>query len=1032
MNMKKKRNLIGFLMAFMLMALMAVFGMPMMAKAAPAAHTGHAAHFLGDSSHIGWTPISKQEDLFTLGEKGGCAYLTSDIELTDGGLFIFQNQNVYLCLNGYKIVINTDGITAGIVVSPDSKFVLYDEVNNSGEITGTGEYLTRAVRVSDGEFTMKGGTITGNKALEGAGVMVGPGLFTMDGGKITGNSVTSNGAGVFVDSSEGTFIFNDGEISGNLATEEGWGAGVTSVGTFIMNGGKITENAATEGGGGVYSSGTFTMNGGEISDNSTIRSGGGGVYNAGTFVLKDGTISENAVTEIGDSHCGGGVFSNEIFIMDGGSIQVNVATEGGGVCSLEGTFTMNGGSISGNMGSIGGGVCSIYGTFTLEDGEIDGNSANDGGGVYSNGKLTMNGGAITGNACTIAGSGVSCRNDFTMNSGIISENMANEEGGGVEVCSDSFTLNGGTISYNKAGKAGGGVCISEGKMTMNGGTISENESLSDGGGIYLSDSQYAKLLYISGGSVLDNKAQGNGGGLYANKPFSIEGGSFSGNTAKNKGNGIFVVSDGMVIDGTVSDTVDKGEYVYSITYNPNKGTGKKIIQYALQSPGLSEDRYFIDNRFTRKNYKFESWNTKADGSGTTYYDGAAISISKDIKLYAQWKSIIVPYKVEHYKQKLDGTYNKKASETEEFKGKENSKVTPKVKTYEGFTSPAVKTAKIREDGTTVIKYYYTRNSYTLTWDFAGGLPKGTYTSGSVKYGAKITQPEVLRKGYVFNGWDVKVPLKMPANDLTIKALWKKATDTPYTVEHYKQKLDGTYPASANETESFTGTTNAKVTPEVKTYKGFTAPATQTLKIKADGSLTVKYYYTRNTYKLTWDFAGGSASGRYTKGNVKYGATIIVPKPVRDGYKFNGWDKVVSAKMPASDVTYKAKWKKLSQEEKVKKFVERFYTTILDRPAEVAGLNDWTNRLISKQATGADVAAGFINSGEFQKKKMNDEEYVTRLYRAFFDREPDQEGYNNWLRELKNGKTRDDVLRGFINSPEFNNLCKKYGINTGSY
>ncbi|MCR4649581.1 MAG: DUF4214 domain-containing protein, partial [Lachnospiraceae bacterium] len=93
---------------------------------------------------------------------------------------------------------------------------------------------------------------------------------------------------------------------------------------------------------------------------------------------------------------------------------------------------------------------------------------------------------------------------------------------------------------------------------------------------------------------------------------------------------------------------------------------------------------------------------------------------------------------------------------------------------------------------------------------------------------------------------------------------------------------------------------------------------------------------------------------------------------------------------------------------------------------------WTNRLISKTATGADVAAGFINSEEFQKKKMTDEEYVTKLYRAFFDREPDKAGYEGWIKELKNGKSRDDVLRGFINSAEFNNLCKKYGINAGSY
>ncbi|MCR4649527.1 MAG: DUF4214 domain-containing protein, partial [Lachnospiraceae bacterium] len=70
--------------------------------------------------------------------------------------------------------------------------------------------------------------------------------------------------------------------------------------------------------------------------------------------------------------------------------------------------------------------------------------------------------------------------------------------------------------------------------------------------------------------------------------------------------------------------------------------------------------------------------------------------------------------------------------------------------------------------------------------------------------------------------------------------------------------------------------------------------------------------------------------------------------------------------------------------------------------------------------------------EFQSKKMSDEEYLNKLYLAFFDREPDKAGYDSWMRELKNGKSRDYVLGGFINSTEFNNLCKKYGIRTGGY
>ncbi len=384
----------------------------------------------------------------------------------------------------------------------------------------------------------------------------------------------------------------------------------------------------------------------------------------------------------------------------------------------------------------------------------------------------------------------------------------------------------------------------------------------------------------------------------------------------------------------------------------------------------------------------------------------------------------------HYKEKLNGTYSKAAEVT--YQRKPGETITPPTKKYTGFTAPKKQKVTVKADGSTVVEYYYTRNSYNLTWDFAGGKASGEYTKGSVKYGAKITVPTPKRTGYTFKGWDIEVPAKMPANDVTIKAKWQANTTTPYTVEHYRQKTDGTYTSTPTESESFTGKTNATVTPEVKTYKGFTSPEATSVKIKADGKLVVKYYYTRNSYKLTWNLDGGTASGSYTKGNVKYGAKITAPKPVKEGYVFAGWDKTVSEKMPAKNVTYTAQWRKLSQEEQVEAFVERFYVIILDRPAEPKGLNDWTTSLIDKKKTGADVAAGFINSSEFQNKNMSDEEYLTKLYLAFFDREPDKAGFESWKKELKNGKSRDYVLGGFINSVEFNNLCKKYGIRTGSY
>ena len=109
------------------------------------------------------------------------------------------------------------------------------------------------------------------------------------------------------------------------------------------------------------------------------------------------------------------------------------------------------------------------------------------------------------------------------------------------------------------------------------------------------------------------------------------------------------------------------------------------------------------------------------------------------------------------------------------------------------------------------------------------------------------------------------------------------------------------------------------------------------------------------------------------------------------------------------------------------FVTRFYTLCLNRSPDRAGLDGWTNELLSRTRTGADVAYGFVFSQEFLRKYTSNEDYLNTLYDAFFDRQPDQAGWNTWLAELDGGRNRRAVLNGFIYSAEFAALCQKYGI-----
>lgn len=112
---------------------------------------------------------------------------------------------------------------------------------------------------------------------------------------------------------------------------------------------------------------------------------------------------------------------------------------------------------------------------------------------------------------------------------------------------------------------------------------------------------------------------------------------------------------------------------------------------------------------------------------------------------------------------------------------------------------------------------------------------------------------------------------------------------------------------------------------------------------------------------------------------------------------------------------------------IRNFVERLYDTILGRAADAYGGNDWTDKLASGVRSGADVAAGFIGSPEFQNRGTTDAQYVNTLYAAFFDRAADQGGFDAWMRALAGGADRADVLDGFTGSREFSNLTGRFGI-----
>jgi uncharacterized repeat protein (TIGR02543 family) len=70
-----------------------------------------------------------------------------------------------------------------------------------------------------------------------------------------------------------------------------------------------------------------------------------------------------------------------------------------------------------------------------------------------------------------------------------------------------------------------------------------------------------------------------------------------------------------------------------VTFKPNGGSGSDFVVGANSPSPLSA------NWFKKAGYVFTGWNTKADGKGVSYADGATFDFKTSVTLYAQWSVV---------------------------------------------------------------------------------------------------------------------------------------------------------------------------------------------------------------------------------------------------------------------------------------------------------------------------------------------------------------------------------------------------------
>ena len=186
---------------------------------------------------------------------------------------------------------------------------------------------------------------------------------------------------------------------------------------------------------------------------------------------------------------------------------------------------------------------------------------------------------------------------------------------------------------------------------------------------------------------------------------------------------------------------------------------------------------------------------------------------------------------------------------------------------------------------------WTANSYTVTYRVDGNeTAKQTY-----KYGETIKAiADPVKTGYTFMGWKETLPAAMPANDITVDAIFEVNTYTlTYTV-------DGAFYKSFDVKYGEAITATAEPAKTGYTFSGWNGvPSTMPA-----NDVTVTGTFTVNSYKLTF-MSDGKV---YDEKTYDFGADITAPaEPTKTGYTFAGWDKEIPAAMPAENTVITAKW-----------------------------------------------------------------------------------------------------------------------------
>lgn len=224
-----------------------------------------------------------------------------------------------------------------------------------------------------------------------------------------------------------------------------------------------------------------------------------------------------------------------------------------------------------------------------------------------------------------------------------------------------------------------------------------------------------------------------------------------------KGTKVYVrTASGSSYSGVNTHTAPDYVTKFTITYKANGGSGTDQTQQKTYGSSVTLKSA---GTFSRSGYTFTKWNTKADGTGTSYNAGATYTGNANLTLYAQWASST--YTVTYNANGGSGTTEAQTKTYGVALTLQQNGFTRTGYRFTGWNTAADGSGTAYAAGGTytanaavTLNAQWTLETYPVTYD-GNGAESGSVEAQTKTWGAPLVlrSNAFVRRGFAFAGWN---------------------------------------------------------------------------------------------------------------------------------------------------------------------------------------------------------------------------------------------------------------------------------------